>query len=332
MLRMPQFQLHRPTTVDEAVALKKTMHNSYYIAGGTDMLPNLKHKLYPAEHLISLAAIPNLTSVIQENDGSITIGALTTIADLATDATMTAHLPALAYAASVVAAPQHRTMGTIGGNIMLDTRCVYYNQTEQWRTALNYCLKCQGTYCHVLNSERTCAAAQSADTVPLLMAFDATLSFVASGGAATLPIRDLYTNDGRLHRVHTLPKGAMVTSVRIPALAPNLRATYIKIRQRSSIDYAQLAIGLTGLFENGVVSELQGVFGALMPKPKRVLFPEAEGQALTDALIEQLADISWKKCRPQTSIVGGTEWRREMVRVHTKRGLLALRDNHKILE
>lgn len=327
MLRMPQFQLHRPTTVAQAVELKSTLPNSYYIAGGTDMLPNLKHKLYPAEHLINLSTIDGITGVTQSGDGSLTLGALTTIAHLAENPLLKATLPALAYAASVVAAPQHRTMGTLGGNIMLDTRCVYYNQTEQWRIALNYCLKCQGTYCHVVKSERSCVAAQSADTVPLLIAYDAIITFVGPGGSATLPIRDLYKNDGRLQRVHSLPRGSLVTGVIIPSKTENHRSNYIKIRQRSSIDYAQLAIGFSGEFVDGVVTDLQGVYGALMPKPKRVMFTDAEGQALTDNLIEQLADLAWKKCRPQTNIVGGVEWRREMVRVHTKRGLIALRDN-----
>lgn len=326
MLRMPEFQVHRPATADEAVEMRSQLPYSYFIAGGTDIIPNIKHRLMLVNDLISLSGIDGMSGVEQRADGTTWVGASTTLKNVATNDILLRAFPSLAYAASQVAGPQHRTVGTIGGNVMLDTRCVYYNQTAPWREALGYCLKCAGTYCHVINSERSCVAAQCADSVPVLIALNASLEYTATSGPGTIKIADMYKNDGRLHRVHSIPDGALVRGIVLPASPPDQRVVYLKIRQRASVDYPQLAIALTATFDDNTVTSLIGVYGALLPKPKRIEFEEAVGTTLSDDVIEELAAKAYKKCRPQTNIPGSPAWRREMVRVYTARGLKRLRD------
>ena len=172
MLRMQPFEVHLPSTADEAARMRAELPDSMYVAGGTDLLPNIKHGLFTPRHLVSLSHIDGFKGICADEDGTLHIGAGTPLDRIAHSAEVP---PGLSLAASTVAGPQHRRMGTIGGNIMLDTRCLFYNQTQQWRQALGYCLKAEGTFCHVIGSGKKCVAAHSADTVPVLIALDASI-------------------------------------------------------------------------------------------------------------------------------------------------------------
>ena len=146
MLRMPPFELHLPTTASEAVDLRSALPESMYIAGGTDLLPNLKHRLHAPQHLVSLSEVEGLDAISMAHDGTLEIGARSTLHAIATSELLLQEVPGFPEAAGVVAGPQHRQMGTIGGNVMLDTRCLFYNQTAEWRTALGNCLKKDGDW------------------------------------------------------------------------------------------------------------------------------------------------------------------------------------------
>lgn len=326
MLRMPEFQVHLPTTAADAVKLRSELDASMYVAGGTDLLVNLKHKLHAPEHLVSLQHVQGLDGIAMSDDGTLRIGAGTTLHAIATSELLQAEAPVFAMAAGTVAGPQHRRMGTIGGNVMLDTRCLFYNQTHEWRKALGWCLKADGDWCHVIGSAKACVAAQSSDTVPGLIALDARIEVMQPDAAVReVALRDLFTKDGRFDKVHTVPSTSLVTAIVIPPRQDGHRSTYRKVRARESIDYPQLSIAIVGAFDGDVLTQLEVVVGAMLPQPKRLTkLDDALGKPLDHALIEHLAERGFKQVRPQPNIHGSTEWRRHMARVELRRGLQAL--------
>jgi 4-hydroxybenzoyl-CoA reductase subunit beta len=329
MLRLPEFQVHQPVTLEDAVRLHTTLPDARYLAGGTDLLPNLKHELDRPQHLIALGGVSGLVGVEEIDGGALRVGALTPLQDVADSAIVRARVPALAEAAGLVAGPQHRRMGTLGGNVMLDTRCLYYNQTFEWRTALGFCLKRDGDWCHVIDSPKRCVAAQSSDTVPVLVAVDAVVEFMTAEGPHALPVGELYQQDGRVDRMHNVPPGALLTAVRVPNLPDGLRSTYRKVRTRDAVDFPQLAIAITAALdpEDGrTIRSLCVVIGAMLPKPKRFDLRAFVGRPLDDATIEAIAQEIHARTAPQTNLHGDPEWRRHMARVETARGLRALRD------
>lgn len=326
MLRMPEFQVHLPRTAAEAVKLRAELPASMYVAGGTDLLVNLKHQLHQPEHLVSLQQVAGLDAIELAADGTLRLGAGATLHAVATSPVVGREVPGLALAASLVAGPQHRRMGTIGGNVMLDTRCLFYNQTREWREALGWCLKADGDWCHVIGSAKSCVAAQSSDTVPMLVAVDATIELLDADGPREVALRELFTKDGRFDHVHSVPHTALVTGIRIPPRPAGHRSTYRKVRARQAIDYPQLGVAIAAAFDGDRLAALEVVIGAMLPQPKRLTnLDEALGKPLDDALVEFLAERAFKQVRPQAQIHGSADWRRHMARVELRRGLEALR-------
>jgi 4-hydroxybenzoyl-CoA reductase subunit beta len=324
---MPEFQVEMPSTAEEAVALMSRLEDAMYIAGGTDLLPNLKHALHQPTHLISLSNIGEMSGVCIDDDGTLHMGAGTTLTTIVNSEIVQGALPGLAVAAASVAGPQHRNMGTIGGNIMLDTRCLYYNQSLQWRKSLGYCLKKDGDWCHVIGSKATCVAAHSADTPPVLLATKAILRFETPDGPLEIPLEQLYKQDGRYLDNHSIGRTALLTGIQVPPRAAGHRSTYRKVRARNAVDFPQLGLGLSAGFDGDICTELVAVVSAVMPKPKFLKkMDQAVGTSLDDATIEALAEAAFKQVRPQTSIHGSPAWRRHMAKVEMRRGLLALRD------
>ncbi|MEQ1503257.1 MAG: FAD binding domain-containing protein [Myxococcota bacterium] len=323
---MPPFEVHLPRSAAEAHALVAGLPRALYVAGGTDLLPNLKHGLDAPAHLVSLAQVDELRGIAISADGTLRIGAGTTLHAIATDPTIADALPALAVAAGSIAGPQHRRMGTIGGNVMLDTRCLFYNQSEHWRTSIGYCLKASGTWCHVIGSAKACVAAQSSDTVPVLVAADASIAVITADGPTTVPLRGLWTKDGRIDRNRTLPPGALVTGIVVPPRAPGHRSTYRKVRTRGAVDFPQLGIAAIAAFDGSTCAGLELVIGAMLPHPKRVEnLGFAIGTALGDDVIAEVADQVFKQARPQPQVHGDPAWRRHLARVETVRALVTLR-------
>ncbi|MBX2801635.1 MAG: FAD binding domain-containing protein [Myxococcales bacterium] len=329
MLRMPEFEVHQPTTAAEAVALKAELADALYVAGGTDLLPNLKHWLHEPRHLVSLASVSEMNGIQVRPDGSVTIGAATTLHAVATHDHVVAQLPGLAQAVGSIAGPQHRRMGTIGGNVMLDTRCLFYNQSLPWRQAVGYCLKKDGTWCHVIGSAKACVAAQSSDSVPMLAALSAQLCFVLPDGETQrIDLVDLYTKDGRFEQNHTVPEHALLTAIELPAPTEGHRSVYRKVRARGAVDFPQLSVAVAGGFlSDGTCTSLSVVIGAMLPFPKVLPGTDvAVGTSLPDEVIEALATRAAKQARPQAQIHGSPDWRRHVAGVETHRGLRDLRD------
>lgn len=317
MLRMPEFTFVPARSYAEALALWQTSEAPTYLAGGTDLLPNLKHRIVSPRTVIGIGDIPG--AVRLEAD-AIHIGAGIRLDALATDPLVTTHLPPLATAAGLVAGPQIRAMGTLGGNVFLDTRCLYYNQTEFWRNALGCCLKAEGTWCHVVGGPKTCVATQSSDTVPVLLALNAQLRLLGPGGARTLGLRDLFRFNGMDHLA--IEKGELLTEIVVPLPGKGFRGSYQKLRTRDSIDFPQLGVAIAGTWTGRVPHTLEIVIGAVNPQPKPIRGLEAFlGAELDGPAVDAIADLVFKQTRPQGSTHGDVNWRRQMAAVFVRRGL-----------
>lgn len=327
MLRLPPFRYHRPDTADAAVSLLGEYGtDAMVVAGGTDLVPNMKHRLFEPKHLVALKGIDELRG-IREDEGWLRIGAAETLTAVAESPVVRQRFPALADAAGHVAGPQLRNSGTLGGNLCLDTRCTYYNQTAFWRGALGYCLKKDGTVCHVTRVGKKCVAAHSADTPPVLMVLDAVAELVGPDGRRELPVRDFFVADG-VANTRREP-GEIVTAIRIPLASAGRRSAYAKLRQRKSIDFPLLTVAVAAdLEDDGTVRAVEGVVTALGSRPKELSgWSEiAAGRRLDDELLTELAQRAHKQCHPLENIIVDPEWRRAMVPVYVRRALEKLSD------
>jgi len=326
MLRLPPFRYHRPTTVKEAISLMgEHAGRAMYVAGGTDLVPNMKHRLFEPDHVIALKGIGGMQGILEAGD-RLRIGAAETLSAVSANPTVIERFPALASAAAHVAGPQLRNAATIGGNVCLDTRCTYYNQTEFWRQALGYCLKKDGDVCHVTKVGKKCVAAHSADTPPVLMTLDAIAVLEGPDGRREVPVRDFFVADGIANTQRT-PR-EILTHVEIPLASARRRQAYMKLRQRKSIDFPLLTVALAAeCDEDGTVRQIDGVVTGLGSRP-RVLSgwtDVALGRRLDDEVIEELAARAHKQCHPLENIIVDPEWRRAMVPVYVRRALLELR-------
>ena len=330
MLRLPPFTYHRPETVQDAVGLLSEFGEAALpVSGGTDLIPNMKHKLFTPGHLVALKGIGELKGIV-EGDGELIIGAAETLTDISLHPSVRLHFTALAEAAGNVAGPQLRNSGTLGGNVCLDTRCTYHNQTRFWREALGFCLKKDGDVCHVTKVGKKCVAAHSADTPPVLMTLGAHVDIAGPGGGRTVALRDFFVADGI--RNTTREPGEIVTRIRVPLAEAGpdyeLRTGYVKLRQRRSIDFPLLTVAVAADVDpQNRLRSLRGVVTALGARPKEFTGWDetAEGEMLTDELVEALAERAFKQCHPLENMIVDTEWRRAMVPVYVRRALRKLR-------
>ncbi|MDH3222171.1 MAG: FAD binding domain-containing protein [Gemmatimonadota bacterium] len=322
MLRLPPHQYHRPETVEEALQLLATHgEDAMIISGGTDLLPNMKHGLFEPAHLVSLRHLKTLQTIRLEG-GELRIGAGVTLAAVSRDPLVVEHAPSLALASGLVAGPQLRNMGTLGGNVCLDTRCTYYNQSRFWRKALGYCLKKDGTVCHVTKVGKKCVAAHSADTPPVLMTLGARLLLQGSEGTEEIPVDEFFVSDGIWNTRRR--RDQILTEIRIPILDGIRRSAYRKLRQRNAIDFPLLSVAVSAdLADDGRVSAIRGVVSGLGARPKVLTGWEdiAAGNPLDQGVVAALAERAESQCRPLENIIVDPEWRRAMVPVYVERAL-----------
>lgn len=333
MLRLPAFAYAAPESIDGVLAaLAERPGRARLLAGGTDLLPNLKHGIEEADVVVSLKHVPDLAGVRELQDGALELGAMLTLEALAAEPRVASRYPSLARAAGLVAGPHHRRMGTLGGNVCLNTRCVYINQTYFWRSALGYCLKKDGDLCHVVKGGKRCVAAASNDTAPVLMTLGARLVIQSSArGRREVPVADFFVKDGIYNKA--LQPDELLTHVIVPAPQPGLRSAYAKLRPRDSIDFPRLGIavafslgggaGAAALAGEAVVNDLRIAVTALAATPQmlRDVRELAEGRVPGAALWDEVAAAAYKQCHPLTNIDGDPAWRREMVSVFTRRAL-----------
>ena len=323
MQALPEFTLRRPASLAEAAALLGSEPGARLVAGGTDLLPNLRRGLERPPVLVDLSALTGFAGVDAATDGSVMLGAGLTLAAITTDATIAARLPALAEAARAAAGPGHRSAATLGGNLCQDTRCVFYNQSEWWRASNNYCLKRNGDTCHVAPQGARCHAAYSGDLAPVLLALGAEVELQSTRGARWLPLAQLYRDDGAAHL--TAECDELLARVRVPAPAPGVVCGYRKARVRGSLDFPLAAVAVAIAVKQGVVESLQiGLSGTNSHPLLLTGTAELVGQPCDDALLARVNKLVQQQVSPMRSTVTPSNYRRQVAAATTQRLLREL--------
>lgn len=320
MLRMSGFSFLQARDPQHAVDLFAQSDSAAWLAGGTDLLPAIKLRVQQPKLLVGIGrAIPR---TIEQHGDELVLGAGLRLVELERLA------PApLAEAAASIAGPQIRAMGTLGGNVMLDVRCRYYNQSAHWRQALGGCLKADGDICHVTGAPKSCVASQCADTIPALLVLGARLRLLSAEGVREVALSDFLRFDGL--RPHDLRAGELLTHVILPRTG-GVGAS-AKLRPRGSIDFPLISMSGFARLEGpeARVQELRVAIGATNPQPK--LLPGLDayiGQPLDEERIQAIAEGAWMRTRPQGSLVGDLAWRRQVARVFVVRLLRRMRAQH----
>lgn len=322
-MSLPQFKLLRPRTIEEALGfLASHVGNVRVLAGGTDLIPSMRQKLFEPEFVLDLRQVAEMKGIHPQPGSGVEIGALTTLTQIERSDFLRQHYPVLTEAAKTVASPVLRNMGTIGGNICLDTRCLWYNQSLTWRKACGFCIKKDGDLCHVAPGGTKCWAAFSGDTPPALLCLDAEIEIAGPSGKRRLPLQEFYTGIGDDYR--KLGRDELVTRIFLPQASAGYRGVYRKLRVRGSIDYPLAGVAVV-MRSNGHIQNARVALTAVNPAP--VLVRKAtellEGKSLTEELAEAAGDLAAKTAKPLTTSALTPEYRREMIRVFTKRAILA---------
>jgi 4-hydroxybenzoyl-CoA reductase subunit beta len=351
MLRLPPFDYLAPRSIEEAVQLFSAhAPEVMYVAGGTDLFPNMKRRQMEPKYLIGLSGLGELRGIgfgredgprtrpaapgggrvpghaPRTNGDGVAIGAGTTLTQLSNHPAIRQYYPALAAAAGLVSTPQLRTMGTLGGNLCLDTRCNYYNQTFWWRKSINFCMKKDGEICWVAPGSRRCWAVSSTDCAPVVIALGGRVRLVGPRGERVIPARELYRDDGMDYLAKA--QDEIVAEILLPP-ADGLRSVYLKLRRRGSFDFPILGVAAALQFAaNGQVEQARIVLGGVGSHPLECVESALmlTGQKLTPELIEAAAEAAWKPARPLDNTDLSHSYRKKMSRVYVKRALEIFKD------
>jgi 4-hydroxybenzoyl-CoA reductase subunit beta len=321
MIRLPAFTYVSPQTIDQAIrAVADAGPDAMLVAGGTDLYPNMKRRQFEPKTLVGLRAIGELHGVRGSPRDGMRVGACTTLTAVATHPDLARAYEGLATAAGLVSSPQLRNMGTLGGNVCVDTRCNYYNQSYEWRKAIGFCMKKDGDICLVAPSSPRCWAVSSSDTAPVLWSLGARVRLMGPGGERTVPMAALYRDDG----IEYLAKRAdeILTEIVLPP-ADGWRSAYLKLRRRGSFDFPILGVAAALRLEGDVVREARIVLGAVASLPREA--PRAAavlvGQRLTAETIEAAADAAAGPARPLDNTDLTHPYRKKLARVYVARAL-----------
>jgi 4-hydroxybenzoyl-CoA reductase subunit beta len=322
MMRLPPFRYVAAKTAGEAArVLADHGREAMPVAGGTDLYPNMKRRQMEPKVLVGLRGVPEMQGIAA--NGSLRLGALATLTEVAEHRDVLARWPAVARAAGLVSSPPLRNAGTIGGNLCVDTRCNYYNQSEFWRASIGYCMKKDGDICLVAPGSHTCWALSSSDTAPVMIALDAEVTLVGPDGARRIAVRSLYGHDG-IGYLAKKPE-EIVAEIHVPDRT-GWCATYRKLRRRGSIDFPILGVAAAVRLERGVVEDARIVLGAVhvSPVPARDAEEFLRGKALDAETIEMAAGIAYKPAKPLDNADLAYAWRKRMARVEVARALREL--------
>ena len=326
MLRLPAFSYHRPTTAADAVRIAEQHGNAaMFVAGGTDLYPNMKRRHQTPTQVISLQDVSELHLLEVQSDGRLAVGAMVTLSTLERYPHLKLHYPALQHAVREISTPLLRNMGTIGGNLLLDTRCTYYDQTHEWRESIDFCLKKDGAICWVAPGSPRCWAVQSSDSVPVVCAMEAEVELVGRDGRRTLAADDLYQDDG-IQYVTKRPD-ELLTKITLPAPGP-WRASYLKLRRRDTYDFPVLGVGACLWFDDsGVVTKANVRLGGAgsYAIPATATEELLVGEQLTDELIAEAGKAAMKPARTMDNTDLDVYWRRKVAPVYVARALQACR-------
>ncbi|MEZ5292380.1 MAG: FAD binding domain-containing protein [Vicinamibacterales bacterium] len=323
-MRLPAFEYRAPRTVAEAAdMLAEAPGESMVLAGGTDVLPNMKRRQQTPRVLVGLRGIGALRQI--DANGVVRIGAGATLTDLVRSDAIRTRLPGLWQAVAQIATPHLRNVGTLGGNLCLDTRCTYYDQGPEWRKAIGYCLKKDGTTCWVATSSPTCLAVSSTDSAPMLQALGARVLLVSAGGERWVDVADLYANDGIAYLTRRADE--LLTAVEVPASA-GWRSTYWKLRRRGAFDFPVLSVAAAAQVEqDGTVTAARVVVGAAASRPLAAPVADAAlvGRTLSDDVIAEAAEGAYAVAKPMDNTDFELVWRKRMTRALVGYALRELR-------
>ena len=303
---LPTFRLATPRTITEAIAARRGHPTARFIAGGTDLLVNMRRGISKTDLLIDLSDIEQLAEFRSDDEG-LTIGAGVTIAALARSDLIAARYRALAQAAASIAGPGHRIMGTVGGNLCLDTRCIYYNQSEWWRRANAYCLKNGGDTCHVAPQGQRCHAAFAGDLAPALLVLGAEIDVLGERAVRRIPLSELYVEDGRAHLA--LADGELITSVHLPPDPPP--SSYAKLRNRAAIDFPLAGVALALTASGATITLLRVALTGTNSRPFLLAGTEAlVGRPIDAKLLDEIERLVQKQVQPMRTTVTAANYRR----------------------
>ncbi len=306
--RLQPFELRRPRSIDEAVVLLAAEPGARLLAGGTDVVPNLRRGIERAPLLVDLGGVADFDEIAFPHTGLV-LGAGVKLARLAGDAHVTRHYRAIAEAAQAVAGPGHRSVATLGGNLCLDTRCVFYNQSEWWRAANDYCLKRGGTVCHVAPQGDRCHAAFSGDLAPALLALGAEVELMSSRGPRWLPLADLYRDDGAAHL--TLAHDEILVRAQLLAPSPDRVSGYRKARVRGAMDFPLAGVAAALAIRDGVLVELSVALTGTNPRPILLGGTSALlGRPVNDETVASLGKLVRKQVSTMRTTVTSSNYRR----------------------
>jgi 4-hydroxybenzoyl-CoA reductase subunit beta len=336
MMRLPKFVYRTPHTIAEAVQVfADAGPEAQFVAGGTDLYPNMKRRQQMPKTVISVMRLPELNQISGEGKTGITIGASVTLTDIVENPIIKRDYPVIASAARTISTPILRNMGTIGGNLLLDTRCNYYDQNYEWRKAINFCLKKDGDICWVAPGSPKCWAVQSSDLVPVMVAIGAKFRLVSTAGERMVDATEFYKDDG-IDYMNKRPDELLV-DIHLPA-TNGWRASYQKLRRRGAFDFPVLGVAAYVRYDrnagalpddratapNGVtIADAKIVLGGIAPSPVQVNESAQAliGNPLGDDQIEAAAEAAYVKARPLDNTDFVYQWRKQMARQYTIRAL-----------
>lgn len=308
-MRLPKFRYMEPKSIEEASAFLIDEPGAKILAGGTDILPNMKHRVELPSVVINIKKIPELNTIRQDN-GVIRIGALTPLKKVYESPIIAENLSALSSAASSVGSYHHQTMGTIGGNICQQNRCKYFNQSQWWRSARPTCFKAGGEICHVVNKEEVCYSAYSGDVAPALMVLDAIIILQSKDNSREMPLDMLFSGNGKAPL--NLKEGELLTEITIPGKAKDGFSTYLKSANRESIDFPIVG---TAFWASIKKKEYRVAFTAVDRKPLRGGSVEdfLKGKDLSEEVLEEASQIASKEASPVKTSVYSPSYKRKMM-------------------
>jgi len=319
------FKLLRPRTSPDALGLLSEHRAEVRVlAGGTDLLPSMRQRLFEPQYVMDLRLLSDLKR-IRETEHGVEIGALTTLREIEGSKVLQRDYPVLVEAAKTVASPLIRNMSTIGGNICLDTRCLWYNQSLAWRKSCGFCIKKDGDLCHVAPGGAKCWATFSGDTPPALLCLDAQIEIASASSTRRIPLRDFYTGEGDAYR--NLQPEELVTRVFLPRASAGYRGAYRKLRVRGSIDYPLAGVAVALKKTNGHIEDLRIGLTAVNPAPILVNVGSLKEEVFGKELAEAAGELAARTAKPLTTSALTPEYRREMIRVFTAKTVLAICSN-----
>jgi 4-hydroxybenzoyl-CoA reductase subunit beta len=324
MLRLPEFTYHRPKNVAEAVQIKQAHgRDAMYVAGGTDLYPNMKRRQQTPAHVVSLQDL-GLDQIEVHPSGGVRIGALAKLSALEAHPYLRQHFGALVHAVAEISTPLLRNMGTIGGNLLLDTRCTYYDQTYEWRESISFCMKKDGDICWVAPGSKRCWAVQSSDSVPIVCALEADVELVGPQGTRRINASALYQDDGIEYL--TKQPDELLTRIYLPPPGP-WKASYLKLRRRGTFDFPVLGVGACLWFDGRIVKKANirlggaGSYAIPATESEQLLV----GKELTDEAIAAAGSAALKPARTMDNTDLDVYWRRKVAPVYVARALMACR-------